>query len=173
MIPSLRRSARPRCQRLLLSAFVLVACSAHAETLEGKVVGIADGDSLTILLQRQQIKVRLIEIDAPEIKQAFGKKSRESLAQLCAEKIARVVWAQKDRHGRRLGRVWCAGIDANAEQVRRGMAWVFDRYVTDRTLYATQDYARTLRVGIWADASPVPPWEWRRLNNRNEFTSRK
>jgi endonuclease YncB( thermonuclease family) len=55
--------------------------------------------------------------------------------------------------------VWCGGIDANAEQVRRGMAWVFRGYVKDRSLYPLQDAARSSRIGLWADAAPVPPWE--------------
>ncbi|HEX2477564.1 MAG TPA: thermonuclease family protein [Lacipirellulaceae bacterium] len=75
------------------------------------------------------------EIDAPEHNQPFGKRSRQSLTDMCAKKRARVSWTERDRNGRTLGRVWCSGIDANAEQVRRGMAWVFDRYVKDRSLY--------------------------------------
>ena len=67
----------------------------------------------------------------------------------------------RDRYGRTIGRVSCAGIDANAEHVRRGMAWVFDRYATDRRLYAIQDEARAARRGLWSDAAPVPPWEYR------------
>jgi endonuclease YncB( thermonuclease family) len=77
----------------------------------------------------------LKEIDAPELNQPFGNRSRQSLAQICAKKTARVSWTERDRNGRLLARVWCGGIDANAEQVRRGMAWVFDRYVKDRSLY--------------------------------------
>ena len=65
-----------------------------------------------------------------------------------------MVWTEKDRNGRALGRVWCGGIDANAEQVRRGMAWVFDRYVKDRGLYPLQERARAQRLGLWADAAP-------------------
>jgi endonuclease YncB( thermonuclease family) len=77
-----------------------------------------------------------------------------------------------DREGpksRTLGRVWCGGIDANAEQVRRGMAWVFDRYVKDRSLYPLQDAARSTRLGLWADAAPVPPWEWRKTKGVLEY----
>jgi endonuclease YncB( thermonuclease family) len=94
----------------------------------------------------------LKEIDAPELKQAFGKRSQQSLVQICDKKTARVSWTEKDRNGRTLGRVWCGGIDANAEQVRRGMAWVFDRYVKDRSLYPLQDAARSARRGLWTDA---------------------
>src|SRR5688572_3442073 len=109
--------------RWLLGALFLLACSAHAETFEAKVISVGDGDSITVLLQQERIKVRLMEIDAPEPKQAFGKLSQQSLAALCANQTARVLWTEKDRNRRVLGRVWCAGIDANAEQVHRGMAW--------------------------------------------------
>jgi endonuclease YncB( thermonuclease family) len=84
-----------------------------------------------------------------------------------------VVWTEKDRNGRTLGRVWCGGIDANAEQVRRGMAWVFDRYVKDRSLYPLQDAARSARMGLWADAAPVPPWEWRQAQGALEYRAQK
>jgi endonuclease YncB( thermonuclease family) len=146
--------------------FLLALSYAHAETLTGKVVRVADGDTLTVLVNRQQVRVRLLEIDAPESKQPFGKRSRQSLADLCAGRPARVVWSQLDRYGRTLGRVWCDGVDANAEQVRRGMAWVFDRYATDRSLYPMQDTARAAHIGLWSDAHPIPPWQWRDARRR-------
>jgi endonuclease YncB( thermonuclease family) len=86
-------------------------------------------------------------------------------------KRARVLWTQKDRNSRILGRVWCSGIDANAEQVRRGMAWVFDRYVKDRNLYQVQDMARAQRVSLWADAEATPPWRWREINKASRAAS--
>jgi endonuclease YncB( thermonuclease family) len=78
-----------------------------------------------------------------------------------------------DRNGRTLGRIWCAGIDANAEQVRRGMAWVFDRYVTDLSLYRLQEAARSSRLGLWSDSSPMPPWEWRQAKGQLEHRALK
>src|SRR5688572_23829960 len=117
--------------RILLVLSFLVAASANAGEFRGAVVRVVDGDSLVVERHGQQVRVRLKEIDAPELKQPFGKDSRQSLAQICAKKTARVSWRQLDRNGRTLGRVWCGQIDANAEQVRRGMAWVFDRYVMD------------------------------------------
>lgn len=154
--------------RPLIGVFVLAA-SAHAETFEGKVLSVVDGDSLIVESKQQRVRVRLKEIDAPELKQPFGKRSQQSLTALCANKAARVTWTEKDRNGRTLGRVWCAGIDANAEQVRRGMAWVFDRYVKDRSLYPLQDTARSARAGLWADAEPVPPWHWRQARGAAEY----
>jgi endonuclease YncB( thermonuclease family) len=132
-----------------------------AGELSGRVVNVHDGDTLTVLVSRKQIKVRLTEIDAPERKQPFGTRSRQSLAELCGGKEARIAERGKDRYGRTLGHANCSGVDANAEQVRRGMAWVYDRYVTDRGLYQLQEEARAARRGLWHDQNPVPPWEWR------------
>jgi len=139
----------------------LVALTANAETITGKVVAVADGDTLTVLHDRKQIKVRLTEIDAPEKKQAFGNRSKQSLSDLCFNKTATLNGKGKDRYGRTLARVTCDGVDANAEQVKRGMAWVFDRYVADNSLYALQDDAKAAQRGLWRDTEPVPPWEWR------------
>lgn len=145
---------------LVIGALLFAHC-AFAEAI-GKVIGISDGDTLTVLIAQQQIKVRLVEIDAPETGQTFGNRSKQSLSALCFNKQARLEDKGKDRYGRTLARVYCDGIDANAEQVRRGMAWVYDRYVTDRSLYALQGEAKEARRGLWADAEPMPPWEWRR-----------
>jgi endonuclease YncB( thermonuclease family) len=152
--------------RALLLLFVLAAPAAWGETLHGMVVKVSDGDTLTLLVERKQIKVRLIEIDAPESKQAFGERSRKSLGEMCAGQQAAVRYSNRDRYGRVLGRVQCQGTDANAEQVRRGMAWVYDRYVTDRSLYALQSDARTAHLGLWADKTPTAPWVWRSQHKR-------
>jgi len=152
--------------RTLLLALLLVAPAAWGETFVGKVVKVSDGDTLTVLVERKQITVRLLEIDAPEKKQAFGQRSRESLAQMCAAQVATVNASGRDKYGRVLGRVQCQGLDANAEQVRRGMAWVFDRYVTDRSLYALQNEARAAHVGLWADKHPTAPWDWRKQHKQ-------
>lgn len=104
-----------------------------AVDLVGKIVRVADGDTLTILMGKEKIKIRLAEIDAPEKAQPFGQQSKQSLSDLSLDKQARIEDKGHDRYGRAIGRVWCAGIDANAEQVQQGMAWVYDRYVTDRS----------------------------------------
>lgn len=148
-----------RCLVLWLAC--LLPAIATAADIEGQVVGIADGDTLTVLRQHEQTKVRLAEIDAPEKAQPFGKRSRQSLAELCFRQPVRVEDKGRDRYGRTIGRVWCAGVDANAEQVRRGMAWVYDRYAKDQALYALQTEARSAHRGLWVDDHPVPPWEWR------------
>ena len=126
------------------------------------VIGISDGDTLTVLHDREPVKIRLAEIDAPEKKQPFGTKSKQALSDLCYGKQAEVSPQKKDRYGRMVARVRCNGLDASEQQVRDGMAWVFDRYVTDRSLYPLQDEARAARRGLWADDGAVPPWEWRK-----------
>lgn len=126
------------------------------------VVGIADGDTLQARCDDQTLKVRLAEIDAPERGQPFGTRSRQHLAELCHRKPAELRPQTTDRYGRTVARVACNGVDTSAEQVRAGMAWVFDRYVTDRSLYSLQDAARDARRGLWADPAPVAPWEWRK-----------
>lgn len=150
-------------QLLSVLALIWLPLVGHAGNLTGRVVGIQDGDTLTMLVERAQVRVRLTEIDAPESKQAFGNRSKQSLSGLCFGKQATVASSGKDRYGRVLGQVTCAGVDANAEQVRAGMAWVFDRYTRpDSPLYQLQDEARQARRGLWSDPNPVPPWDWRR-----------
>jgi len=138
-----------------------MTCAANAD-FSGKVVAVADGDTITVMRDLVPVKLRLLEIDAPEKKQAFGARSKQSLSDLCFNKTATLIEKGRDRYGRTLARVSCEGVDANAEQVRRGMAWVYDRYVTDRALYAVQTEARDAGRGLWADPDAVPPWQWRR-----------
>jgi endonuclease YncB( thermonuclease family) len=107
---------------------------------------------------------KVADIDAPESKQPYGTRSRQSLAALCFNKQARLDTIGKDRNGRTIATVHCDGIDANAEQVRQGMAWVFDeRYARkDSPLYALQAQAKATNRGLGHDPEPVPPWKWRR-----------
>jgi micrococcal nuclease len=129
----------------------------------GLVIAIADGDTLTVLDNDfEQHKIRLAEIDAPEKRQPFGTRSRQSLGHLCHEKQAEVRVVDVDKYGRIVGRVICDGTDANAAQVRRGLAWVYDRYAKDKTLYRLQDEARAEKQGLWADPQPTAPWDWRK-----------
>jgi endonuclease YncB( thermonuclease family) len=146
---------------LLAAAFALASLTAYAD-FTGKVVAVADGDTITVLREHEQIKVRLNEIDAPEKAQAFGNRSKQSLSELCFDKTATLADQGKDRYGRTLARVHCEGIDANREQVRQGMAWVYRKYASkDSPLYALEGEAKAARRGLWVDAEPLPPWEWR------------
>ena len=148
---------------VLVLMLAIAPCIGQSDELRGRVVGVADGDTLTVLdAWRQQIKVRLAEIDAPEKAQPYGQRSKQALSGLCYGREAIVDHTGRDRYGRTIGRVRCGGVDANAEQIKRGMAWVYDRYATDKRLYPMQAEAQADRRGLWADAAPVPPWEWRK-----------
>jgi endonuclease YncB( thermonuclease family) len=128
----------------------------------GRVVRIVEGDTLDILVSETPIRVRLEAIDAPERGQAFGKRSQQSLARICAGKGARVAQRGKDCYGRPIGIVTCDTVEANREQVRLGMAWVYVKYAsTGSPLYGVQHEAKIERRGLWADADPVAPWKWR------------
>ena len=131
------------------------------------VIGVADGDTLTVLCNgSKQVKIRLSEIDAPEKRQPFGNRSMQSLSGMCLQKKAKIKPQTIDRYGRTVARVICDGVDANEEQIKRGMAWVYDKYVRDQSLYSIQDKARASKTGLWADNKPIKPWEYRRANKR-------
>jgi endonuclease YncB( thermonuclease family) len=149
--------------RWLLIVVLLLAGSAQAETLSGTVIGVVDGDTLTIVdAQKRRHRVRLGQVDAPESKQAFGVKSARSLHGLCFRKTAQVEWQAKDQYNRPIGHVTCEGVDANAAQVRRGMAWVSPKSTQPGSaLYELEAYARVRGIGLWSDPRPVPPWDWR------------
>src|SRR5262245_60417944 len=147
---------------LLLAAFLPDAAMSAAE-FRGKVVGVSDGDTITVLHDRQPEKVRLNGIDAPEKGQAFGEKARQFTARLAfgQEVIVRVL--DHDRHGRTVADVILSdGRSLNRELVRAGYAWWYRRYSKDLSLSELEAQARLARAGLWADQQPTPPWEWRR-----------
>lgn len=149
--------------RWLPLVLVFAFHSASAETISGKVIAVIDGDTITILdAQKKQYKIRLAEIDAPEREQAFWVQSSRSLARLCFKKQAQVEWQGKDQNKRYVGHVTCDGVEANAEQVRRGMAWVSPRLTKPGSpLYELEAFARLRGLGLWVQSQPIPPWEWR------------
>lgn len=127
------------------------------------MVKVADGDTLTILVNRQEIRVRLQGIDAPEKGQDHSRLSREALSSQTMGKKARVSWREKDRYGRVLGEVFvgASSESVNETQVAEGWAWHYSRYSSSRRLAELERQARALRKGLWAGPRPVPPWEWR------------
>jgi endonuclease YncB( thermonuclease family) len=153
---------------MLLRALVLLltlSSPALAEELRGRVVGITDGDTLTLLTpERREVKIRLAEIDTPESRQPFGTRARQALSDLTFRRDVRVDVQDTDRYGRSVGRVYADGVDVNAEMVRRGAAWVYRRYSHDPALLVLEQEARQARRGVWAlpESQRTPPWEWRR-----------
>jgi endonuclease YncB( thermonuclease family) len=146
---------------------VLVATS-FAQTITGKVVRVADGDTVTVLdASNTQHRIRLSGIDAPEKNQAFGNRSKESLSALLAGKTVTVETNKLDKYGRSLGKVMVDGTDANLEQIKLGMAWHYKAYMRDqpaidRKIYAEAEVeAKAAKRGLWSDAAPIAPWEFR------------
>ena len=132
-----------------------------------RIIAIADGDTLTVLDgSNQKHKLRIAEIDAPEKKQPFGKRAKQSLADLCLQANVTVKPEKTDRYGRTIARVSCNGTDVSTHQVKNGMAWVYAKYSTDRSLIPQEQAARKAGRGLWADSAPIPPWEWRQKKNR-------
>jgi endonuclease YncB( thermonuclease family) len=151
--------------RLVLGALLLVSQPLLAEELQGQVVGISDGDTLTLLTpERRQVRVRLYGIDAPESRQPYGTRAQQELSALAFRKAIRVVVEDIDQYGRTVGRIWAGTVDVNAELVRRGAAWVYRQYNRDPALPPLEAEARRARRGLWAlpASEQVPPWEWRR-----------
>jgi len=146
-----------------------------ASTMTGLVVGIADGDTLTLLdAERVQHKIRLAGVDAPEKRQAFGDRSKQSLAALVFRKHVVVEWNKHDRYGRVIGRVLIGDEDVCLAQVRVGMAWHYKAYEreqspADRERYAQAELeARASKRGLWRDPAPTPPWVFRHQARRGD-----
>lgn len=153
---------------LVFIALAALTMASNAGTLTGRVVGIADGDTLTLLdATNTQHKIRLSGIDSPEKGQPFGQVCKKSLSDLAYDRVVAVESNKLDRYGRVIGKVLVNGQDVNLEQVRRGCGWHYKKYqneqiLDDRLSYnAAEESARASRVGLWTDNAPVPPWEWR------------
>lgn len=132
--------------------------------ITGQVVRVADGDTITILTaERQQIKVRLAEVDAPEKKQAFGQRAKDFTESLVAGKMVSVQTRDIDRYGRTVGEVFLLdGRSVNRLLVENGFAWWYRHYSKDASIGGLEERARVGRKGLWQDPNPVPPWEWRK-----------
>ena len=160
-----------------LLATLLFGLTCQAATIEGRVVGVADGDTITVLDgSRTQHKIRLSGIDAPEKKQPFGQRSKESLSDLVYSKTVTVETDKTDRYGREVGKVLIDGSDANLVQVQRGFAWHYKAYereqsANDRKAYAdAENEAKAAQRGLWKDTAPVPPWDFRKAKRGDQET---
>jgi endonuclease YncB( thermonuclease family) len=148
---------------------------AGRQTLTGRVVSVADGDTVTVLDSNDtQHRIRLEGIDAPESHQAFGEQSRQSLAEMVSGKEVKVNYQKTDQYGRLVGKILLDGKDINLEQVSAGMAWHYKFYENeqtpeDRELYAkAEETARSVRRGLWQDPNPVEPYQFRKEEKRED-----
>lgn len=130
----------------------------------GKVIGIQDGDSLTVLKDGMtQVKIRLVAIDAPELGQEFGRVAKEMLAELTFGKHVHVHPSGKDKYGRTLARLTVSNKDINYTMVSRGYAWHYRKYSDSERLQKAEDRAKLKERGLWAPGNAMAPWEYRRI----------
>ncbi len=146
-----------------------------SQTLTGRVVRVADGDTITVLDSNDtQHRIRLEGIDAPESHQAFGAQSKKSLSEMVFGKDVTVVYQKTDQYGRLVGKILLDGKDINLEQVKAGMAWHYKEYQReqtpeDRELYArSEDEAHAARRGLWQDPDPIEPSAFRKEEKRQD-----
>ena len=165
-----------------LIAFVLMSTlsqQAISETLQGRVVGVSDGDTVTVLdASKRRHKIRLSGIDAPEKAQPFGQRSKENLSRLVFGRDVNIVWRKRDRYKRIVGKVMVADpsckdavcpktFDACEAQITVGLAWWYVRYAKEQNIDDARRYkvaqkeARASKVGLWSEPKPISPWKWR------------
>ncbi len=150
-------------RELLISILLFIPLLSFGQ--EVKVVSVTDGDTVKVLtLDNQIIKVRLAEIDTPERKQPYGKEAKKALSALVFGKTVDLRPVTIDRYGRTVGHLFVGSLNVNKQMVRTGHAWVYKRYMKDKTLITDEDYAKSQKVGIWAlpEHLRVAPWIWRK-----------
>ena len=149
---------------LLVGFLFLLPILANAATITGKIIKVVDGDTIDVLQNRQTVRIRLNGIDAPESGQAFGKRSKQFVLELAAQKMVKFEVFEKDRYGRSVGDVILPdGRNLNREIVKAGYAWWFRKYSKDPSLGRLEEEARQTRRGLWQDKNPMAPWDWRRM----------
>lgn len=164
--------------RYLPALLTFLIGGALADTFDARVVGVTDGDTITVLdANKQQHKIRFNGIDAPESRQPFGTRSTQNLARYVARKDVRLECSKVDRYGRKVCKVWVQPgdcprchktLDVGLAQITDGMAWWYRRYADEQTsedrgrYESAENEARLRKRGLWADDNPLPPWEWRR-----------
>lgn len=139
----------------------------------GKVVNVSDGDTIKVLHNGQQVKVRLYGIDCPEKAQAYGQKAREMTASMVAGRTVDIEVKDTDRYGRSVGLVSIDGVSLNEAMVRNGYAWVYRQYCKERFCsdwIDLESMARQQQKGMWADPHIIPPWDWRHSGGKQQVS---
>lgn len=151
-----------KMKKYILLVLFVFSYQVFSADIHGRIVRVLDGDTIEVMLSQHPVRVRLVNIDAPEKKQDYGRWSEKIMKSLVAGKTVTVTYFQRDRYGRILGQVYAPdGMNVNQFMVRAGAAWVYEQYNTDPVLPVLQEEARQQKRGLWADSAPVPPWVWR------------
>jgi micrococcal nuclease len=149
---------------VLLNLIFLVG-SLQAQTITGKVVGVADGDTVTVLQDQTQYKIRLYGIDCPESGQDFGNRAKQFTSRMVFGKQVRVIEKDVDRYGRIVGMIYIGNTCVNQAIVQAGLAWVYNQYCKDSVCSQWRDLEKQARqspIGLWSHPDPIPPWDYRR-----------
>lgn len=159
--------------KFILCFFIITTSLLNAETVIGRCVGVADGDTATVLVNgHQQVKVRFHGIDAPESAQDFGQRAKQKLSDLIYGKQVRVEILERDRYGRSVAKVYVGSTYINLEMVKCGLAWHYVQYAPhDSDLADDESAARSAKIGLWSRPNPTPPWNWRRGVRADDKTS--
>ncbi len=161
------RCSQPIATLPLFISFALLASQGLAADFTGRVVGVTDGDTITVLHNGKGERIRLHGIGCPEKRQAFGNRAKQFTSTLVFGTTVTVQVVDRDRYGRTVGEVLLPdGRSLNHELVRAGLAWMYRRYTNDQNLSDLEEEARVARRGLWADPHAVPPWEWRIMRKR-------
>lgn len=154
-------------KRYLATLLLLIICSpSYADQYEGRVIKVIDGDTIWVKTNNKHIKIRLSYIDAPELKQTYGVRSKNFLTNLILDKNVQINANKKDRYNRHLGEVYIHSVNesvfVNAKMLKSGNAWIYLKHRDNSYLKNLENYARIKKIGLWSEETPVEPWIYRR-----------
>lgn len=157
-------------KKIFIILFLIAVVRVAGAEIIGQVVGVSDGDTITILddLDKGRFRVRLYGIDAPEKRQAFGNKAKGYLSSLVFGKQVTIRYSSIDRYGRIVGRVYHDKQDICLAMLSAGLAWHYIHFDKSQEYAAAEKKARAGRLGLWSDRSAVPPWDFRRARKRKK-----
>ena len=154
-------------KRYLATLLLLIICTpSYADQYEGRVIKVIDGDTIWVKTNNKHIKIRLSYIDAPELKQTYGVRSKNFLTNLILDKNVQINANKKDRYNRHLGEVYIHSVNesvfVNAKMLKSGNAWIYLKHRDNSYLKNLENYARIKKLGIWSETEPIEPWIFRR-----------
>ena len=162
---------------LSLVAWLVLAANALAQgVIHGRTIGVTDGDTIHVLTsEKQLLKVQVAFVDAPESSQAFGQRAKQAMSALVFGKDVELRLHTADRYGQLVCMVFVAGRDAGLELIKHGLAWAYERYLTEASpeiqakYLAAETAAHVSRLGLWQDNNAQPPWEYLKAEREQRF----